>query len=92
MHTDIDIVTITRVLADGSHVSLGDSASSIEQLVAALDTMTKGREIIDDIFTHQTITVMDDRREVSPKMVPIKRPANKAYQNETYLLNRFLVF
>jgi hypothetical protein len=92
MNTDIDIVTITRVLADGSHVSLGDSSSTIEQLVAALDAMTQGREIIDDIFTHQTITVMDDRREVSPKVVPIKRPASQAYPRESHLFNQFLVY
>jgi hypothetical protein len=93
MNTDIDIVTITRVLADGSHVSLGDSASTIEQLVAALDAMTQGREIIDDIFTHQTITVMDDRREVPPKAVPVvKGYAYPAHQRESHLFNQFLVY
>jgi hypothetical protein len=92
MNTDIDIVTITRVLADGSHVSLGDSTSTIEQLVAALDTMTRGREIVDDIFTHQTITVMDDEGGASPKVVPIKKPVKKTRQIDPYLSNRFLVF
>jgi hypothetical protein len=92
MNTDIDIVTITRVLADGSHVSLGDSASTIEQLVEALDAMTQGREVIDDIFTHQTITVMDDRREGPPKAAPVKMHANQAYSRQSHLFNQFLIY
>ena len=77
MNTDIDIVTITRVLADGSHVSLGDSSSTIEQIVAALDAMTEGSEVVDDIFTHQTITVMDDVVKILPKMPPWQNTRQK---------------
>ena len=88
INTDIDIVTITRVLADGSHVSLGDSSSSIEQLVAALDAMTEGREVVDDIFTHQTIRVNNDEEAFLPKMDVGKR----AGQHGAFSSNPFLVF
>ncbi len=76
MNTDIDIVTITRVLADGSHVSLGDSRSTIEQLVAALDAMTEGREVLDDIFTHHTIKLPENYggEEPLPKPEVDNRP------------------
>lgn len=93
MNTDINIVTITRVLADGSHVSLGDSTSTIEQLVATLDAMTEGKEVVDDIFTHQTITVMDDADYVPPpKVVPFRKPVASDNRNIPYLSNQFLVF
>lgn len=92
MNTDIDIVTITRVFADGSHVSLGDSNSTIEQLVAALDAMTKDKDVVDDIFTHQTITVMDGEEELPPKVTPFRKPDKKAQRGEPYLANQFLVF
>ena len=92
MNTDIDIVTITRVLADGSHVSLGDSKSTIEQLVAALDAMTEGREVLDDIFTHQTIKITDDVDGVITKMLAGKMPPPKLSQKTSSLSNQFLVF
>ncbi len=92
MNTDIDIVTITRVLADGSHVSLGDSRSTIEQIVAALDAMTEGREVVDDIFTRQIITLRNDDGYPLPKMPPIGRPANKPNRFEANPSNRLLVF
>ena len=93
MNTDIDIVTITRVLADGSHISLGDSSSTIEQIVAVLDAMTEGKEIIDDIFTHRTVTVLDGILQVLPKPPPTSKiPGKNTSQNEINLSNRCLVF
>jgi len=92
MNAEIDIVTITRVLADGSHVSLGDSSSTIEQLVSALDAMTEGKEVLDDIFTHQTIKVADYGGDVALKPPSGKMPPPMAGQHASPLANRFLVF
>ena len=94
MNNDIDIVTITRVMADGSHVSLGDSSSTVEQIVAVLDAMTEGKEIVDDIFTHQTISVKSDVGKFLPKMSTLlgKKPATNTSRNEINFSNRFLVF
>ena len=93
MNYDIDIVIITRVMADGSHVSLGDSSSTVEQIVAALDAMTEGMEIIDDIFTHQTISVMNDMGKFLPKMPPLGNlPVKNMKRNEINFSNRFMVF
>jgi len=94
MNNDIDIVTITRVMADGSHVSLGDSSSTIEQIVAALDAMTEGREIVDDIFTHQTISVKSDVGKFLPKMSTLrgKMSVTNTRRNEINLSNRYMVF
>ena len=93
MNHDIDIVIITRVMADGSHVSLGDSSSTVEQIVAALDAMTEGREIIDDIFTHQTISVMNEMGKFLPKMPPLGNlPVKNMKRNGINFSNRLMVF
>ena len=93
MNNNIDIVTITRVMADGSHVSLGDSSSTIEQIVAALDAMTEGREIVDDIFTHQTISVMSEMDKLLPKRIPLgKLPVKNTRRNDLNLSSRLMVF
>ena len=92
MNTDIQIVTITRVLADGSHVSLGDSTLSIDQLVASLDAMTVGKEIVDDIFSRQTITVMDDAWDSLAHTDSINRSANKGGRSEPSPANRCMAF
>ena len=100
MNTDIDIVTITRVLADGSHVSLGDSRSTVEQLVAALDAMTEGREVVDDIFTHQTIKLSHDFNgdgclpvvDTANKMNAFNKPNCAGNPNKLAFTNQFLVF
>ncbi len=100
MNTDIDIVTITRVLADGSHVSLGDSRSTVEQLVAALDAMTEGREVVDDIFTHQTIKIPHDFNgdgclpvlDTTHKPDVVNQPNYPRNPNKLAFTNQFLVF
>jgi len=92
MNTDIHIVTITRVLTDGSHVSLGNSTSSIDQLVATLDAMTTGKEIVDDIFSRQTITVMDDAWNDPTNSDSVNRPTTQGGRSESSSANRYMAF